>query len=979
MDKRLIAANPPAPARDAHTAVPPTVAEYPSNVGVHQLFESQVESTPDAIAVRAGDDSVTYRELNSRANQLARYLVSRHAGPKSPVAVLMDRTLSLLVSLLATLKAGAAYVPLDLSLPARRVDYILADSGATCVLIDQKSQYRLGELSDAAPLTIEVGDPSTYQVETSNLDLPGDPHGRAYYIYTSGSTGVPKGVMVHHRALVNYVVWAKKQYVANDVESFALYSSISFDLTVTSIFVPLISGRCIEVYSGQGDDMPVINRVLEENKVDVVKLTPAHLMLLRNTDLSQSRLKVLILGGEDLKAEIAAEIHSKLNGRAVLYNEYGPTETVVGCMIHRYDPRVDVRGSVPIGTGIDNTRIYLLDDRRCPVEPGEVGEIYIGGEGVALGYTGTKADTSERFIPNPFVVDDRLYASGDLGRLNEDGALVFLGRKDLQIKLNGYRIEPGEIESVLRTYPGIEECVLHWTKTGARNATGQLTYCIKCGLASNFPNTTYSLAGVCSHCQAFDKYRDVIEEYFGSIDELRLVVGHMKAASHPKYDCVVALSGGKDSAYALGRIVDLGTRVLAFTLDNGYISAEAKQNIDRVVGRLGVDHRYLSTPFIKEILVDSLRRHSNICNGCFKTIYTLAINLAQEVGVKYVVMGLSRGQLLETRLAALFRAPTFDDTVFTRNLVDARKIYHRIDDAVSRLLDTTWVKNDEVIENIQFIDFFRYCDATRQEVYDYVQTRFDWRRPTDTGRSTNCLLNDVGIYFHKKERGYHNYSLPYSWDVRLGHIPLEVARRELDDESEVDSAKVGDLIKDLGYEPEPAMAQPPEAELVAYYVAAQEIAPSALRRFLSDRLPNYMVPRWFALLDRIPVTPNGKINRQALPRPDLLRNTGNDGSGPRTPVQEQLAELWKEVLAIDQVGPHDNFFELGGHSLPALMLLYKIASQFQKTISIQEFSEAPTISALALHIGGDAEALLTSVEPDGLDRGACAQGMTCDS
>lgn len=955
MDNLSIVSNLHTLRRSAYTAVPPIGAAYPSDIGVHQLFESQVDRTPDAIAARAGNESLTYRELNSRANQLARYLVSRGVGPHGSVAVLMRRTLSCLVSLLATLKAGAAYVPVDLGLPAKRVDYILTDSGVTCVLLDHESQSCLDEVRATAMLAIDVDEPFIYQGEIGNLDLAVGPDAQAYCIYTSGTTGAPKGVMVHHRALVNYVWWAKKQYVTDNVESFALHSSLSFDLTVTSIFVPLVSGRCIEVYPDPRDDVPVIHRVLEENKVDVVKLTPAHLALLRNTDLSQSRLKVLILGGEDLKVEMASEIYQKLNGRAVLYNEYGPTETVVGCMIYRYDPAVDLHGSVPIGTGIDNMQIYLLDDRRNPVRPGEVGAIYIGGDGVALGYKGKREATSELFIPSPFVAGDRLYASGDLGRLNEHGALLFLGRKDLQVKLRGYRIEPGEVENALLAYPDIEECVVDSTKTARSEMAGQLTHCAKCGLASNFPNTTYSADGVCNHCEAFDKYRGVIEDYFSTMDELRSIVGEMRAACHPKYDCIVALSGGKDSMYALGRMTDLGARVLAFTLDNGYISAEAKQNIGRAVARLGVDHRYLSTRHMKEILVDSLKRHSNMCNGCFKTIYTFAIDLAQEVGVKHVVMGLSKGQLFETRLSALFRTSTFDNVVFTKNLVDARKIYHRIDDAVSRLLDTTCVRNNAVIENIQFVDFYRYCHVTRQEMYDYVQTKVGWTRPIDTGRSTNCLLNDVGIYVHNKERGYHNYSLPYSWDVRMGHITREEAMRELDDSADIDVGKVKSIIKDLGYELDQDTVGPAEAQLVAYYVSAQEIAPSALRQFLSETLPEYMVPSSFVQLDRIPLTPNGKVNRQALPRPDLLRRTCTDGHAPRTPVEERLAELWKDVLLIDQVGVEDDFFELGGHSLPALMLLYKIDGHFHKTISIEEFSKAPTIRALAMHIGGDAE------------------------
>nr|AKP45396.1 non-ribosomal peptide synthase [Cystobacter sp. Cbv34]QQZ45547.1 CysH [synthetic construct] len=958
MDNREIAPTQSARTRDAYTAVPPAKAEYPSDVCVHQLFELQADRIPDAVAARAGNESLTYRELNFRANQLARYLVAKGVVPRGSVAVLMNRTPACLVSLLAIIKAGAAYVPVDAGLPAKRVDYILTDSGATCVLTDRETRSLLDEPRSASTLVIDVDDPSIYSGETSNLGLAVDPEQQVYCIYTSGSTGLPKGVMVQHRALMNYVWWAKKQYVTDAVESFALYSSLSFDLTVTSIFVPLISGRCIDVYPDLGEDVPVINRVLEDNKVDVVKLTPAHLALLRNTDLSQSRLKVLILGGEDLRAETAGDVHKRLDGRAVIYNEYGPTETVVGCMIHRYDPAVDLHGSVPIGVGIDNMRIYLLDDRRRPVKPGEVGEIYIGGDGVTLGYKDKPQVTADHFISNPFVEGERLYASGDLGRVNERGALVFLGRKDLQIKLRGYRIELGEIESALLSYPGIKECIVDSTKTAQSQAAAQLTYCTKCGLASSFPNTTYSAEGVCNHCEAFDKYRSVVDDYFSTMDELQSIVTEMKSIHNSKYDCIVALSGGKDSTYALCRMIETGARVLAFTLDNGYISEEAKQNINRVVARLGVDHRYLSTGHMKEIFVDSLKRHSNVCNGCFKTIYTFAINLAQEVGVKHVVMGLSKGQLFETRLSALFRTSTFDNAAFEKSLVDARKIYHRIDDAVSRLLDTTCVKNDKVIENIRFVDFYRYCHASRQEMYDYIQERVGWARPIDTGRSTNCLLNDVGIYVHNKERRYHNYSLPYSWDVRMGHISREEAMRELDDSADIDVERVEGIIKDLGYELNDQVVGSAEAQLVAYYVSAEEFPASDLRQFLSEILPEYMVPRSFVQLDSIPLTPNGKVNRQALPKPDLLRKAGTDGqAAPRTPVEKQLAELWKEVLQVDSVGIHDNFFEMGGHSLPALMLLYKIDSQFHKTISIQEFSKVPTISALAAHLGSDTEAV----------------------
>lgn len=933
------------------TAVPAPRVHYPSDKGVHQLFEAQAATTPDIVAAVMGEHALTYGQLNQRANQLARHLVAQGLDGQRPVAVMMDRGLSCLVSLLAVMKSGAAYVPIDLSLPVRRVEYILSDCDAGCVLINRDSHARLEALVAPGLLAIDVDTSSIYQGDAGNLDRPVDGDQEAYSIYTSGSTGEPKGVMVHHRGLTNYVWWARKQYVNEDVRSFALYSSLSFDLTVTSIFVPLVCGRQIVIYPEPQDDVPLVTRVVDDNRVDVLKLTPAHLALVRNCDLATSRLKVLILGGEDLKAEHTVDVHRKLGGRAVIYNEYGPTETVVGCMIYRFDPERDTQGSVPIGAAIDNMRIYLLDEQLKPVQQGGVGEIHIGGEGVAIGYRNKPEVTAKHFVASPFNSKARLYASGDLGRVNSRGDLVFLGRKDFQIKLRGYRIELGEVENALLTVPGVKECAVVSTATTRRDEEVGLVHCVRCGIASNFPNTTYSDEGVCNHCHAFDKYKNVVDDYFSTMDELEDIVGEMKARQHAKYDCIVAFSGGKDSTYALCRMIDMGARVLAFTLDNGYISNDAKQNIDRVIARLSVDHRYVSTEHMNEIFVDSLRRHSNVCNGCFKTIYTLGMNLAHEVGIDHIVMGLSKGQLFETRLTELFRATTFDKQSFEKNLVEARKIYHRIDDVVGRRLDTSCVSNDAFMEGIRFVDFYRYCDVGREEMYDYIGKRVGWTRPIDTGRSTNCLINDVGIYVHNKERSYHNYSLPYSWDVRVGHISRQDALRELDDSTDIDENRVHAIMEEIGYELNDKAVESVEAQLVAYYVSPAEISQEQLRDVLAAVLPDYMLPRHFVQLDQIPLTPNGKVNRQALPKPDLQQRGAASTSGaPRNAVEAQLVSLWKDILMVNNVGIHDNFFEVGGHSLPALMLLYRIDAQFGTTMGIQEFSKAPTIAELALQL-----------------------------
>lgn len=914
---------------------------------VHQWFEAQAKLKPHAPAAISGDRIVSYSELNCCANRLARLLLSNGINSDSRVGIWMNRSPECLAALLAVMKSGAVYVPIDLKLPARRVKYILQDSNAQYVLVDVEGQQRFGELALSNVLVINVGNIVIDDDNSSDLNLPHTLSHPVYCIYTSGSAGLPKGVLVSHNGLSNYVGWAVRQYVSTDLASFAFYSSLSFDLTVTSIFVPLVAGLCVHIYPDTSDDVPVISRVLNDNLVDAIKLTPSHMMILRNAALKSSKLKVLILGGEELKGEMAYYIYQRFGYEIALFNEYGPTETVVGCMIHRFDPKTDKTGSVPIGNPIDNTTIYLLDKHKKVVAIGETGEIHIGGMGVAIGYLNNPSATATQFIDNPFVSGTRLYASGDLGRMLPDGKIEFLGRQDYQIKVRGNRIELGEIENVMLNYPSLRECVVDIMGSYHPNYREKSPFfCLRCGIASNFPNTSFGKNGVCNHCNAYDSYKSVVKDYFRTKDELNALFNEIKSRKMPHFDCLVAFSGGKDSTYALCQVVDMGMRVLAYTLDNGFISDDAKKNINNVVQHLGIKHRYLSTPHMNAIFVDSLHRHSNVCNGCFKVIYTLGINLAHEVGVSDIVIGLSKGQLFETRLSELFRTKTFNSQTFEKNLIEARKIYHRIDDAAGRLLDTSYVRNDHIIETIRFIDFYRYYDVKREDLYHYIAKRVDWNRPADTGRSTNCLLNDVGIYVHKKQRGYHNYSLPYSWDVRVGQISKEAAMKELDDTDDINEVNVLNLLKEIGYDLKLIDAQNTDPQLIAYYVSAEEIEAASLYEFASAALPDYMVPAYFVHLDKMPLTPNGKVNRRALPKPEMRKKTNEEHIEPTSSLEIELAQMWKDVLMINKVGIKDNFFALGGHSLTALMLLYNIAERYQKIVSIQEFLSKPTITGL---------------------------------
>ncbi|WP_235917976.1 amino acid adenylation domain-containing protein [Paenibacillus lutrae] len=455
-----------------------TDCEYPSHKTILQLFEEQVERTPDRMAVSFRGQSLTYGELNERANRLARALLERGVSPHTPAAIMDRHSLSIVVGIWAVIKAGMAYLPIDPEYPKERIEYILKDSGSSLLLTSGREWEQLSYRGEV----LALDDERLYDQDGSNLNAKIAADDLVYMIYTSGSTGNPKGAMIEHRGLVNYIWWAGKTYIRSDNDVFALYSSIAFDLTVTSIFAPLISGSRIEIYEDDGSDF-IVKRIVEDNKVTVIKLTPAHLALIKDMDFSAYSVRTFIVGGEDLKCSLAREVYEHSRGGIEILNEYGPTETVVGCMIYRYDPNSDEGVSVPIGQPIDNVQIYLLNEQLEPVPNGSMGEIYISGDGVARGYLHRDELTQERFLPNPFLTGKRMYRTGDLALRHENGNIVYYGRIDHQVKIKGYRIEMGEIEHQLLEIDGIEKAVVmdrtgedgHQQLAAYYVAAGQLT------------------------------------------------------------------------------------------------------------------------------------------------------------------------------------------------------------------------------------------------------------------------------------------------------------------------------------------------------------------------------------------------------------------------------------------------------------------------------------------------------------------------
>ena len=427
-----------------------------------ELFELQAERTPEAEAVAYRDQHLSYSELNRRSNQMARYLRAAGVGPETLVGICMERAPEMMIGLLGILKAGGAYVPLDASYPTDRLAYMMTDAKANVILTQKRLVDRISGAGGKI-VCIDENWPEIERQSASNVKNDLRQEHLAYVIYTSGSTGKPKGVMIHHLGLVNYLSWASRFYRMWEGRGTLVHSPIGFDLTITTLFGPLIVGQRV-VLLPEGIGLDELAGALRSGRdYSVVKITPTHLEALAHmlppSELA-GRVRVLVIGGEMLRWEhIAAWRQHAPETRLV--NEYGPTETVVGCCIYEVGEKI-VGASVPIGTAIENMEMNVLDAELKPVAPGETGEIYIGGVGVARGYLNQPETTRAKFVTAALNGSPprRLYKTGDLARALPDGNLEYLGRTDHQVKIRGYRIELGEIEVAMAQHPAVRDCVV---------------------------------------------------------------------------------------------------------------------------------------------------------------------------------------------------------------------------------------------------------------------------------------------------------------------------------------------------------------------------------------------------------------------------------------------------------------------------------------------------------------------------------------
>ncbi len=436
--------------------------DYPRDRCIHHLFEERVRRSPDAPAAVFQGREIDFRELNARANRLARFLRTAGVGPERVVGVHMERSLEMVVGILGVLKAGGAYLPLDPRHPGKRLAYMATDARIRALLARKALEREIESWLPGSIRTMWIEDEAILSQNADDLATGVAPENPAYVIHTSGSTGRPKGVMVPHRALVNHMAWMRNAFPLAREDRVMQRTPFGFDASVWEFYAPLLSGaRLIMARPADFTDPARLAREIVRERITILQTTPTLLKALleegafRETDA----LKRLFCGGEALSGEVRERLLSRFDGEMV--NLYGPTEACIDATFWKCSRQGSRRRS-PIGRPIANTRIYILDENLEPAPPGVRGELYIAGDGLARGYLDRPGRTAGRFIPDPFAPGPgaRMYRSGDLARRLPDGAIEYLGRSDHQVKLRGFRVEPGEIEARITRHPAIREAVV---------------------------------------------------------------------------------------------------------------------------------------------------------------------------------------------------------------------------------------------------------------------------------------------------------------------------------------------------------------------------------------------------------------------------------------------------------------------------------------------------------------------------------------
>jgi amino acid adenylation domain-containing protein len=887
--------------------------------------------------------------LDQLSTAVAQLLQGRGVCAGQLVPFLADRSCDWPVAVLGILKAGCGFVPLDPRWPEQRQRQVIEQCGADILVL---AGVGSGQLQTT---TIEVPQVVSGESE-ANVFVPAQGELVAYAISTSGTEGIPKLAINSHVGL-RHLVDCLLGEVYLDLGAplrVSVAAGIAFDPWIQQMFAALCGGHTLVILGEEERrDGRLLARFLIDRQIDVADGTPSQLILLSQPgSMIPGNLPVrkFIIGGEKmLSAEMRRLYDRYPQASFTMVNIYGVAECAVDSIAFSFErqsqPQTEL---VPIGKPLGQTRIRIIDELQRDVVDGKPGELLLGGPGTGIGYAGDPARTESRYGN---LDDMRMYRTGDAAAFDEDGNVVILGRLDQdEVKLSGRRVNLREIESVIRQYRPVRlELPIFAPQRSHR-------MCIRCVVSEAHPGVKLDDQGICNICRAWEGWGPLAAQYFENLDALKRLTAAAKATSSSPYDVLLLFSGGKDSTYVLYKLIDLKLKVKTFTFDNNFISEAAFDNIRRTTEALGVDHVTLDAAKMKDIFKESLRVDATVCDGCFRALTTLSTQLAIAEGINVVITGLSRGQMLDTKLGKLFKENIFDPGEIDRSLLARRKMYHGHRDSFYELLSE---EIDETkLSRIEFVDYFRYDAVSGPEILGYL-THQDprFKRPGDTGFcSTNCRANDMGIVVHQSMKGYHNYAAPLSWDVRLGTLTRDEALHKLKGEPRHDDVAVG--LKMIGYTPPQVLTANVvlvDDVPVAFITAECRLSMNLLDNYLRSILPDYMVPARIYQIDSLLLTANGKADLEDLRRRDIESRQPKSALMPRTPTEAVLIEVWSEIFGMPPARFDQDFFDSGGDSLKAAMFIVSIEQHLPVELPMATIFNNPTLESMARTIDSRTE------------------------
>lgn len=929
---------------------------------VDDAVRTWAENTPEAIAVSDGRGSVTYAELDSRVQAVADSLVDRGIGRNDRVGLHLDNCVFAIAALLGILRAGAAYVPLHTRIPTARVQQIVEDANLRVMIVDGSSTAAIGRCEALVEADLNgVGAPSQRQLLRCGSDT-------AYIIFTSGSTGRPKGVAIDHRALA-YSTAARSEYYQERVEKFLMLSPIAFDSSVAGIFWTLTDGGTLRVAEEdeRRDPNALATIITSEAVSHVLCVPPLYAAILRSAGTEGwPRLRTAIVAGETVPPRLVYDHYERHPGVS-LYNEYGPTETTVWATAAFLRPCTEA-ARVPIGTPAPHARCYVLDETVAPVFPDVLGELFIGGAGVASGYLGLPEETRTRFRTDPFAKDgfDRMYATGDRARIRRDGSVEFFGRLDNQVKIRGNRIELEDVEGAIESYRAVLEAAV--TLSGEGDHEGLTAFVT---LKPDARAVDASPGYVAS-------WRSLYEEIYAEaaaakVDPQDNFYGWNATSSGAPFPKSVMTSWVETATERI--LANEPHSVLEIGCGNGLLVLRLMHSVERIVGTN-----------ISEVAVKHLRRltrdeqHVDVRHLAADEIgAALRDERFDMIVLNSVVQYFADGDYLPDVLAAATQLLSDNGVIFVgdvRNLATARAFYAELEPTIQGAALLSAVaeradREDELLVDPAF--FVEIGDALGFPVVEILS------KPPDPDSELSRHRYDVFL------RRADAPSLPTRFESIVDAIidcnalaEEAVATGQLVVAHVVDS-RLRRALERLGRQTPPfvdatsvfasaaraggrAIMTPPtstspgrvvfgpamdwhydlkslnaRAPMTNEPTRSRRLAETEtlLRRHLADRIPTYMTPSAFAFVEALPRTTNGKLDRKALAKAVKPSVRRRPSGVPLTEKERLLCDAWAIVLSLDSVGVDDGFFDLGGNSLQAVIAAARSTQILGKRVSVR--------------------------------------------